>query len=149
MKRVTSFSRYSAIATTAPSVCALLTAAALPYIRQIDLVNTLKVTDFGVPQCHPYMGGEASILPGNLVSAALELFLYGDATIGGDLSPLTLARWPNRDHDPKQWASGGVNNYTITVDALTAPRIAAWARQLREDPHSIISHYLGGYGALD
>jgi hypothetical protein len=66
--------------------------------------------------------------------------------IGGDLSPLTLARYPNRDHEPKQWSSGNIDGYTIFVDALTAPRVAAWARQLREDPHSIITHYLGGLG---
>lgn len=122
-----------------------INATALPFIRQIDLA-ALNVTDLGTPLCHPYMGGEASILPGNLVSAALELFLYGDVTSGGDLSPLALARWPNRDHAPKQWSSGSVSDYTIFVDLLTAPRIAAWARQLREDPHSIITHYLGGLG---
>ena len=122
-----------------------INATALPFVRQIDLA-ALNITDFGTPRCHPYMGGEASILPGNLVSAALELFLYGDVTVGGDLSPLTLARWPNRDHLPKQWSSGNVDNYTIFVDGLTAPRVAAWARQLREDPHSIITHYLGGLG---
>ena len=125
-----------------------INATALPFIRQIDLA-ALNVSDLGTPRCHPYMGGEASILPGNLVGAALELFLYGDTTIDGDLSPLTLARWPNRDHLPKQWASGNVDGYTIFVDPLTAPRIGAWARQLREDPHSIISHYLGGYGWND
>lgn len=122
-----------------------INATALPYVRQLDLA-AINVTDLGTPLCHPYMGGEASILPGNLVSAALELFLYGDVTTGGDLSPLALARWPNRDHVPKQWSSGNINGYTIFVDALTAPRTAAWARQLREDPHSIITHYLGGLG---
>lgn len=122
-----------------------INATALPFIRQIDLA-ALGVTDLGTPRCHPYMGGEASILPGNLVGAALELFLYGDSTAGGDLSPLTLARWPNRDHLPKQWSSGNTNGYTIFVDGLTGPRVATWARQLREDPHSIITHYLGGLG---
>jgi len=130
---------------TDPAVAAQIQPSALPFVRQVDLA-ALGVTDLGVPQCHPYMGGEASILPGNLVSAALELHVYGDDTIGGDLSPLTLARFPNRDHLPKAWSGGNTSGYTIDVDAATAARLPAWARQLREDPASIFSHYLGGLG---
>lgn len=74
------------------------------------------------------------------------VFLYGDTTAGGDLSPLTLARWPNQDHVPKEWASGSVDGYTIYVDSVTAQRVAAWSQQLQYDPHSILAHYLGGYG---
>ena len=133
---------------TDPDVAAQIQPAALPFVRQVDLA-AIGVSDLGAPQCHPYMGGEASILPGNLVSAALELHLFGDDTIGGDLSPLTLARWPNKDHLPKQWANGTVSGYEIAVDALTAARLPFWAQQLREDAGSIFAHYLGGLGWND
>ena len=132
-------------AVTDPAIVAQISPAALPFVRQVDLA-ALGVADLGSPQCHAYMGGEASILPGNLVSAALEVMMFGDPTIGGDLSPLTLARWPNRDRLPKQWANGTVDGYTISVDCATAERLAPWAQQLREDPGSIFVHYLGGLG---
>jgi hypothetical protein len=115
----------------------------VPHVVQVDLA-ALGV-DAGAVACHPYMGGEASILPGNLVSSGLEVFLYGDPTIGGDLSPLTLARWPNRDHVPQAWASGPVRGYTIFPDAATVQRLPMWAKQLADDPHSAFVHYLGGY----
>jgi hypothetical protein len=130
---------------TDPAIVAQINATALPFLRQLSLA-TLGITNYGTPSCHAYMGGEASILPGNLVSAGLELFLFGDPTVAGDLSPLTLARYPNRDHVPKQWAGGKVKNMTILADAATIPRLGSWAAQLSNDPSSMYVHYLGGEG---
>ena len=129
---------------TDADVAAQLPPAALPHVQQLDLAAHGLVGKLGMPQCHAYLGGEASILPGNLVSAGMELFAYGDPHAGGDASPLELARYPNRAVTPSSWSSGNISNYTIFPDAATAARLPAWARQLREDPGSIFVHYLGG-----
>lgn len=102
------------------------------------------IPDAGTLVCKPYMGGEASILPGNLMPSGLEFFAAGSPATGGDFAPLTLARYPNRDAPPKSWSSGTINNYTITPDGATAARLPLWSRQLLEDPDSIFAHYLGG-----
>jgi len=112
-------------------------------VLQVDLA-ALGITDTGSPACHPYMGGEASILPGNLVKAGMELFMYGDPTINGDLSPLTLARYPNKDKLPEHWSSGSINGYTISTDAETTTHLPLWSQQLVQDPDSVYIHYLGG-----
>ena len=128
---------------TDAGVIAQMAPGAAPYIRQVDLA-ALGLADLGTPSCHPYMGGEASILPGNLVKAGLEVFMLGDPTVGGDLSPLTLARYPNKDTLPQHWAGGNVSGYVIDTDAATTPRLARWAQQLAEDPGSLFVHYIGG-----
>ena len=128
---------------TDASILAQIPLAARQFVMQVDLVS-LGIEDTGSPSCHPYMGGEASILPGNLVKAGMELFLYGDATINGDLSPLTLARYPNKDVLPDQWAGGPINGYTISTDASTTPHLPLWAQQIAQDPNSVYVHYLGG-----
>jgi len=102
------------------------------------------VPDAGTLLCKPYMGGEASILPGNLVPAGLEFFAPGDPATGGDFAPLTLARYPNRISPPKQWSGGTTEGYVITPDAATAARLPHWAQQLESDPASVFAHYLGG-----
>jgi hypothetical protein len=119
--------------------------AARAAVRQLDLrAHAAAIPDAGELVCKPYMGGEASILPGNLVPSGLEFFAPGSPAAGGDYAPLTLARYPNRISPPKQWSSGSTSNYTITPDAATAARLPLWARQLADDPGSIYVHYLGG-----
>ena len=120
--------------------------AARAAVRELDLAAH-GIPDAGTLQCKPYMGGEASILPGNLMPSGLEFFAPGNPHTGGDFAPLTLARFPNRDHAPRQWSSGSTAGYTITPDAATAARLPLWARQLKEDPGSVYVHYMGGYGA--
>jgi hypothetical protein len=106
------------------AVAAQIQPAALPFVQQLDLAAHGLAAAAGSLQCHPYMGGEASILPGNLVSAGMEAFAFGDPhNAGGDASPLTLARWPARSRGPPQWAGGDVDGYRIAVDAETAPRL--------------------------
>ena len=119
--------------------------AARAAVRQLDLrAHGGAIPDAGLLVCKPYMGGEASILPGNLMPSGLEFFAPGGAATGGDLAPLTLARFPNRDTPPKSWSGGSVSGYTIFPDAVTAARLPLWAQQLREDPGSVFAHYLGG-----
>ena len=134
---------------TDPAILAQLPEGARASVRQLSLAAA-GVTDAGALVCRPYMGGEASILPGNLMPSGAELFVLGDPSVGaGSFSPLTLARYPNRATPPKQWAGGTVDNYTITVDAATAGHVARWGQQLREDPGSVFVHVLCGYGWCD
>ena len=120
---------------TAKSTCTLTRAARIRCDATLDRSPSLQ-------RLNPR---QASILPGNLVSSGIEIFALGDPTVDGDASPLTLARWPNRGNAPSQWANGSVSGYTITPDSATAERLSGWARQLREDPGSVVVHYLGGY----
>lgn len=126
---------------TDAAIIAQLPPAAVPFVRELDLAAHGIST--GTLECHPYMGGEASILPGNLVPSGLELF-SPSSRAGGAAAPLTLARYPNREKQPSQWSSGKVNNYTISPDATTTLHLPAWAEQLSNDPGSIYVHYLGG-----
>lgn len=131
--------------TDAETLSQLPSDAARAAVRQLDLgAHGGAIPDAGALGCKPYMGGEASILPGNLMPSGLEFFAPGGAFTGGDFAPLTLARFPNRNAPPKQWSSGTVNGYVITPDAATAAHLPLWARQLREDPGSVYAHYLGG-----
>ena len=131
---------------TDPAVLAQLPSdAARAAVRQLDLLaHGAAIPDAGALSCKPYMGGEASILPGNLMPSGLEFFAPGNPHTGGDFSPLTLARFPNRDHAPRQWSGGATSGYVITPDAATAERLPLWARQLKEDPGSVYTHYMGG-----
>ena len=131
--------------TDAGALAQLPSDAARAAVRQLDLrAHGGSIPDAGALQCKPYMGGEASILPGNLVPSGLEFFAPGGAPTGGDFAPLALARFPNRAAPPKAWSGGSVEGYVITPDAATAARLPLWARQLREDPGSVYAHYLGG-----
>jgi len=131
--------------TDAATLSQLPTDAARAAVRQLDLgAHGGAIPDAGALLCKPYMGGEASILPGNLVPSGLEFFAPGGAPTGGDFAPLALARFPNRGAPPKEWSGGAVDGYTISPDPATAARLPLWARQLREDPGSVFSHYLGG-----
>ena len=131
--------------TDAETLSQLPSDAARAAVRQLDLgAHGGAIPDAGALGCKPYMGGEASILPGNLMPSGLEFFAPGGAFTGGDFAPLTLARFPNRNVPPKQWSGGTVNGYVITPDSATAAHLPLWARQLREDPGSVYAHYLGG-----
>lgn len=132
---------------TDAGIIAQLQPAARGFVQQIDL-SAHGILPTAQPLCHAYMGGEAAILPGNLVSAGMEFFAAGDPTVGGDFSPLDLARYPNHGSVPKQWSSGAVDGYVITPDAATGARVGPWKQQLQEDPGSIFVHYLGGYGTI-
>jgi hypothetical protein len=127
---------------TDPAVLAQLpTDAARAAVRVLDLAaHGGLIPDAGTLVCKPYMGGEASILPGNLVPSGLEFFAAGDPTTGGGFSPLALARFPNRAAAPQQWSHGTVNGYVISPDAATAARLPLWAQQMREDPGSVYTH---------
>ena len=131
--------------TDAAVLARLPTDAARAAVRQLDLrAHGTVIPDAGQLVCKPYMGGEASILPGNLMPSGLEFFAAGDPRAGGDFAPLTLARYPNRAAPPKQWSGGSTSGYVITPDAATAARLPLWASQLADDPGSAFVHYLGG-----
>ena len=127
---------------TDPAVLAQLpTDAARAAVRVLDLAaHGDVIPDAGALACKPYMGGEASILPGNLMPSGLEFFAPGDPTTGGGFSPLALARFPNRAAPPQQWSHGTVDGYVISPDAATAARLPLWAQQMREDPGSVYAH---------
>jgi hypothetical protein len=100
-----------------PAVLAQLpTDAARAAVRVLDLAaHGGLIPDAGTLVCKPYMGGEASILPGNLMPSGLEFFAPGDPAAGGDYAPLTLARFPNvymKAADSLQpiWALRGQSN---------------------------------------
>ena len=122
-------------------------------VLQVDLAA------LGVPlaplTCQPYVGGNSVMTPGLLQPAGAELFVYGDPRGGGDAGPLTLARFPNADAGgPKAaWASlFDVHNGTLAnlgMDATAASRSPLWAQQLREDPGSLRTKYIGSLGWLE
>ena len=133
----------SLVPVTDSNIIKQIPTVAVGHVMQIDL-SALGLSDLGYPTCHPYMGGEASILPGNLVKSGLELFMYGDPTINNDLSPLILARYPNKDTLPQHWSGGNVTGYTISPDTATISHLPLWSQQLAEDPNSVFVHYIGG-----
>lgn len=94
-----------------------------------------------------------AVLPANLVPTGLELFWYGDQTVNGDATPLTLARFPNRDYDTRNWTHvtkvGGPANMTIEVEADMATRLQGWVTQFNADPTSVYSHYQNPIGWAD
>jgi hypothetical protein len=128
-------------AVTDPAIIAQLPPAAVPFVLELDLAA--HGISCGTLECHAYMGGQASILPGNLVPSGLEIFSPSNRA-GGAAAPLTLARYPNREKQPSQWSSGKVKNYTISPDSTTTLHLPAWSAQLSNDPGSIYVHYLGG-----
>lgn len=134
---------------TDPAILAQIQPAARPFVQVMD-VRSIAGGALGSWQCRAYMGGEASILPGNLVSSALELIFYGDPTVNADATPLTLARYPNVQAPPHEWlvvtAANGYNITVPVVDNATAARAALWAQQLAEDAGSVWAHFINDLG---
>jgi len=97
--------------------------------------------------------------PGLLQPAGAELFVYGDARVGGEASPLTPARYPNavQGGPTVAWASLFGVNYTaapgisarLEMDPAAAARSGLWAQQLQQDPGSVRAKYIGELGWLE
>jgi hypothetical protein len=108
------------------------------------------IADAGALSCRPYLGGDASILPALMPEAGLELFWLGDPSAGGDASPLTLARFPNRETSILDWTHiTAAAGQSIAVEAAMAGRLASWAGQLAADPGSILMHVMNPIGWAD
>ena len=131
----------------------LPTAAARAAVRRVDL-SALGVP-LSAPVCQPYVGGNSVMTPGLLQPAGAELFAYGDPRVGGDAGPLTPARFPNAGAGGPtgSWASlFGVINGTLgrlELATAAAARSPLWAQQLREDPNSLRTKYIGELGWLE
>lgn len=134
-----------------PWILSQLPPAAAGNVQQVDLA-ALGV-DVGTPYCRAYCGGDASILPGNLMPSLAEL-LFPDPNNAGHYLPLTLARYPNRDVPPTQWSHvKNVSNWNarqFAVDDTTAARLASWAPQFAAATFgSISSHMVNPLGWAD